>query len=171
MQVKYSAFLNILKMSNGYELDSTDKRILIELQKNSQLTVKELAEKIHLSPSPTFERQKRLEREGYITRYMAVVDAEKAGNGIMVLCNIRLKQHSEEMIQQFIDAVQDIDEITECFNTSGDYDFMIKVYARDMHAYQQFMQHKLGAMSCLGSLHSVFVMAQTKNTHGVAILP
>ena len=100
-----------------------------------------------------------------------VVDAEKAGNGIMVLCNIRLKQHSEEMIQQFIDAVQNIDEITECFNTSGDYDFMIKVYARDMHAYQQFMQHKLGAMSCLGSLHSVFVMAETKNTHGVAILP
>ena len=168
MQVKYSAFFNILKMSNGYKLDSTDKRILIELQKNSQLTVKELAEKIHLSPSPTFERQKR---EGYITRYMAVVDAEKAGNGIMVLCNIRLKQHSEEMIQQFIDAVQNIDEITECFNTSGDYDFMIKVYARDMHAYQQFMQHKLGAMSCLGSLHSVFVMAETKNTHGVAILP
>ena len=160
MQVKYSAFFNILKMSNGYKLDSTDKRILIELQKNSQLTVKELAEKIHLSPSPTFERQKRLEREGYITRYMAVVDAEKAGNGIMVL-----------WIQQFIDAVQNIDEITECFNTSGDYDFMIKVYAREMHAYQQFMQHKLGAMSCLGSLHSVFVMAETKNTHGVAILP
>ena len=157
-------------MSNGYKLDDTDIRILRELQKNSQLTVKELAQKVHLSPSPTFERQKRLEREGFITRYMAVVDSEKVGNGIMVLCNIRLKQHSEEMIQQFIDAVQDIDEITECFNTSGDYDFMIKVYARDMHAYQQFMQHKLGAMSCLGSLHSVFVMAETKNTHGVAVI-
>ena len=156
-------------MANGYKPDRTDIRILRELQKNSQLTVKELAERVHLSPSPTFERQKRLEREGFITRYMAVVDAQKAGNGIMVLCNIRLKQHSEEMIQQFIDAVQDIDEITECFNTSGDYDFMIKVYARDMHAYQQFMQHKLGAMSCLGSLHSVFVMAETKNTHAVAI--
>lgn len=157
-------------MENGYKLDETDIRILKELQKNSQLTIKELAAKVHLSPSPTFERQKRLEREGYITRYMAVVDAKKVGNGIMVLCNIRLKQHSEEMIQQFIDAVQDIDEITECFNTSGDYDFLIKVYARDMHAYQQFMQHKLGAMSCLGSLHSVFVMSETKNTRGVPIV-
>ena len=146
-------------MANGYKLDATDYRILRELQKDSRLTVKELAAKIHLSPSPTFERQKRLENEGYITRYMAVVDAEKVGNGITVLCNIRLKQHS-----------QDIDEITECFNTSGEYDFLIKVYARDMHAYQQFMQHKLGAMSCLGSLHSVFVMCETKNTHGVAIL-
>lgn len=156
-------------MKNDYRLDATDRRILRELQKNGQLTVKELAEKIHLSPSPTFERQKRLEREGYITRYMAVVDASKAGNGIMVLCNIRLKQHSEEMIQQFIDVVQEIDEITECYNTSGDYDFMIKVYSRDMQAYQQFMQHRLGAMSCLGSLHSVFVMSETKNTRGVAI--
>ena len=157
-------------MANGYRLDATDYRILRELQKDSSLTVKELAAKINLSPSPTFERQKRLENEAYITRYMAVVDAQKVGNGIMVLCNIRLKQHSEEMIQQFIDAVQEIDEITECFNTSGEYDFLIKVYAHDMHADQQFMQHKLGAMSCLGSLHSVFVMCETKNTHGVAIL-
>ena len=157
-------------MENGYKPDETDIRILRELQKNAQLTVKELAARIHLSPSPTFERQKRLEREGFITRYMAVVDAQKAGNGIMVMCNIRLKQHSEEMIQQFIDAVQDIDEITECYNTSGDYDFMIKVYARDMHAYQQFMQHRLGAISYLGSLHSVFVMSETKNTHGVPLI-
>lgn len=157
-------------MENGYKLDETDIRILQELQKNSQLTVKELAAKVHLSPSPTFERQKRLEREGYITRYMAVVDAKKVGNDIMVLCNIRLKQHSEEMIQQFMDAVQDIEEITECFNTSGDYDFIIKVFARDMYAYQQFMQHKLGAISCLGSLHSVFVMCETKNTRGVPIV-
>ena len=123
-------------MENGYKPDETDIRILRELQKNAQLTVKE----------------------------------QKAGNGIMVLCNIRLKQHSEEMIQQFIDAVQDIDEITECFNTSGEYDFLIKVYARDMQAYQQFMQHRLGAMSCLGSLHSVFVMTETKNTHGVPLI-
>ena len=156
-------------MANAYKLDETDIRILQELQKDSQLTVKELAAKVHLSPSPTFERQKRLENEGYIQRYMAVVDAQKVGNGIMVLCNIRLKQHSEEMIQQFIDAVKDIDEITECFNTSGDYDFLIKVYARDMQSYQRFMQHKLGAMSCLGSLHSVFVMSETKNTHGVPL--
>ena len=88
-------------MENGYKLDETDIRILQELQKNSQLTVKELASKVHLSPSPTFERQKRLEREGYITRYMAVVDAKKVGNGIMVLCNIRLKQHSLAWIFAF----------------------------------------------------------------------
>jgi len=156
-------------MSNVSKLDDVDIRILRELQQNSQLTVKELAAKINLSPSPTFERQKRLERDGYIKRYMAVVDAEKVGNGILVLCNIRLKQHTEAMIQQFMDTVQSIEEITECFNTSGDYDFLIKVYTRDMKAYQQFMQHTLGTIDCIGSLHSVFVIDETKNTRGVSI--
>lgn len=122
-------------MDRYEDLDNTDIAILRILQENSRLTAKELAAKIHLSPSPAFERQKRLEREGYIKGYMAVVDAEKAGNGILVLCNIRLKQHTEELIQQFMDAVQGIEEITECFNTSGDYDFLIKVYAKDMKDY------------------------------------
>lgn len=156
-------------MSNYEDLDITDIKILRELQKNSRLTAKELGAKVNLSHSPSFERQKRLERDGFIKGYMAVVDAEKVGNGILVLCNIRLKQHTEELIQQFIDAVQDIEDITECFNTSGDYDFMIKVYAKDMKSYQQFMQHTLGRMQCVGSLHSVFVLSETKNTHGVTI--
>ena len=156
-------------MEKYEDLDNIDITILRALQKNSRLTTKELAAKIHLSTSPAFERQKRLEREGYIKGYMAVVDAEKVGNGILVLCNIRLKQHTENLIQQFMDAVKNIDEITECFNTSGDYDFLIKVYAKDMKDYQQFMQHTLGRIECVGSLHSVFVIDETKNTHGVTI--
>ena len=156
-------------MEKDEDLDNIDITILRTLQKNSRLTTKELAAKIHLSTSPAFERQKRLEREGYIKGYMAVVDAEKVGNGILVLCNIRLKQHTEDLIQQFMDAVKNIDEITECFNTSGDYDFLIKVYAKDMKDYQQFMQHTLGRIECVGSLHSVFVIDETKNTHGVTI--
>ena len=156
-------------MEKYEDLDNIDITILRTLQKNSRLTTKELAAKIHLSTSPAFERQKRLEREGYIKGYMAVVDAEKVGNGILVLCNIRLKQHTEDLRQQFMDAVKNIDEITECFNTSGDYDFLIKVYAKDMKDYQQFMQHTLGRIECVGSLHSVFVIDETKNTHGVTI--
>ena len=117
-------------MNNNETLDETDRKILRILQCNSDLTVKELAAKLHLSTSPTFERQKRLERDGYIERYMAVVNPHKVGNGIMVLCNIRLKQHSQELIQEFMNVVQNLEEITECYNTSGDYDFLIKVYAR-----------------------------------------
>ena len=119
-------------MDNTTILDDIDRKILKILQRDSHLTVKELAARVHLSPSPVFERQKRLEREGYIERYMAVVNSHKVGNGIMVLCNIRLKQHTQDLIQEFMDVVQNIDEITECYNTSGDYDFLIKVYAHDM---------------------------------------
>lgn len=156
-------------MNNNETLDKTDRKILRILQRNSNLTVKELAAKLHLSTSPTFERQKRLERDGYIERYMAVVNPHKVGNGIMVLCNIRLKQHSQELIQEFMDVVQNLEEITECYNTSGDYDFLIKVYAHDMKSYQQFMLNTLGTINCIGSLHSIFVIDETKNTHGVPI--
>lgn len=156
-------------MENSDVLDETDKTILRILQKNSHLTVKELAEKVHLSPSPTFERQKRLERLGYIDRYMAVVNPQKVGNNILVLCNIRLKQHTQQLIQEFMDAVQHIDEITECYNTSGDFDFLIKVYIKDMKSYQQFMLHKLGTIPCIGSLNSIFVIDHTKSTRGVPI--
>ena len=156
-------------MNNNENLDETDRKILRILQRNSDLTVKELAAKLHLSTSPTFERQKRLERDGYIERYMAVVNPRKVGNGIMVLCNIRLKQHSQELIQEFMDVVQNLEEITECYNTSGDYDFLIKVYAHDMKSYQQFMLNTLGTINCIGSLHSIFVIDETKNTHGVPI--
>lgn len=156
-------------MNNNETLDETDRKILRILQRNSDLTVKELAAKLHLSTSPTFERQKRLERDGYIERYMAVVNPHKVGNGIMVLCNIRLKQHSQKLIQEFMDVVQNLEEITECYNTSGDYDFLIKVYAHDMKSYQQFMLNTLGTINCIGSLHSIFVIDETKNTHGVPI--
>ncbi len=156
-------------MANEEKLDDIDIRILRQLQRDAHLTVKELASRVNLSPSPTFERQKRLEREGYIERYMAVVNAAKVGNGIIVLCNIRLKQHTQRLIQEFMDAVQQIDEITECFNTSGDYDFLIKVYARDMKAYQDFMLNTLGTIECVGSLHSVFVIGEIKNTRGVPV--
>lgn len=156
-------------MNNNETLDETDRKILRILQRNSDLTVKELAAKLHLSTSPTFERQKRLERDGFIERYMAVVNPHKVGNGIMVMCNIRLKQHSQELIQEFMNVVQGIEEITECYNTSGDYDFLIKVYAHDMKSYQQFMLNTLGTINCIGSLHSIFVIDETKNTHGVPI--
>lgn len=156
-------------MARYEDLDDTDITILRELQENSHLTAKELARRVNLTTSPVFERQKRLEKEGFIVGYRAIVSPEMVGNTILVLCNVRLKQHTEEMIQQFIDSVQDIEEITECYNTSGDYDFLIKVYAKDMKDYQQFMQHTLGRMPCVGSVHSVFAMEEAKNTHGVTI--
>ena len=138
-------------------LDRIDILILRELQKDAKLTTKELAAKVNLSPSPVFERQKRLEREGYIRKYVAVVDPIKSGNGIMVLCNVRLKHHSKEFSRQFTSVIAGIDQVVECFNTSGEYD------------YQEFVLGTLGDLDCIGSLHSIFVIGEVKNTMAVPL--
>lgn len=150
-------------------LDRIDILILRELQKDAKLTTKELAAKVNLSPSPVFERQKRLEREGYIRKYVAVVDPIKTGNGIMVLCNVRLKQHSKEFSRQFTSVIAGIDEVVECFNTSGDYDYMLKIYARSMRDYQELVLGTLGDLDCIGSLHSIFVIGEVKNSLNVPL--
>ena len=150
-------------------LDRTDILILRELQKDAKLTTKELAAKVNLSPSPVFERQKRLEREGYIKKYIAVVDPIKAGNGLMVLCNVRLKHHSKEFSKQFVSVIADIEEVVECFNTSGDYDYQLKIYARSMQDYQNFVLGTLGYLECIGSLHIIFVIGEVKNTLSVPL--
>ena len=150
-------------------LDETDIRILVCLQEDSRLTNKELAAKIHLSPTPTFERVKRLEREGYIERYMAVLNAEKINRGFIAFCNVSMKQHTFENSQRIMDAVQKIPEIVECYNISGNYDFMLKIYVQDMKAYQQFVLRILGELDCIGSLNSFFVLGEVKNSHQLPI--
>ena len=151
-------------------LDQTDIRILRELQKDAKLTTKELAAKVNLSSSPVFERQKRLEREGYIKKYVAVLDPIKVGNGITVLCNVRLKHHSKEYSCQFTSVIADIEEVVECFNTSGDYDYQLKIYARNMQHYQEFILGTLGDLDCIGSLHSIFVIGEVKNTYSIGAI-
>ena len=151
------------------KLDETDIKMLNVLQTNSDITTKELATKVNLSPSPTFERQKRLEREGYIDHYMAVVNPEKVGNGLLVLCGITLRQHAKNLGRQFVESVQQIREISECWNTSGVYDFMMKIYVRDMKHYQSFVLDTLGEIDCIGSLNSFFVIGTVKSGGKVPI--
>ena len=150
-------------------LDDIDIKILRHLQKNAKLTTKELAAAVNLSTSPVFERQRRLEREGYIEKYIAVLNSKKLGNGFIVLCNIRLKQHSRKYGKQFMETISCIDEITECYNTSGDYDFLMKLYVRDMEHYQDFVLNTLGSIESIGSLHSIFVIGEVKNSHAIPI--
>ncbi|MDE6444312.1 MAG: Lrp/AsnC family transcriptional regulator [Muribaculaceae bacterium] len=145
------------------KLDKTDLSILAELQKNGRLTNKELASTIHLSPTPTFERVKRLEREGYIRKYVALLDADKLDCGFVAFCYLKMKQHTFENATQIMDAVKRIPEIVECYNISGDYDFLLKIYTRDMKSYQKFLLRILGEIDCIGSLNSSFVLGEIKN--------
>ena len=150
-------------------LDATDLQILRTLQKNAKLTTKELAEAVHLTPTPVFERQKRLERQGYIKKYVAVLDPEKLGQGLQVYCKVKLKQINHEIADAFTHRVMRIPEVTECYNTSGSYDYLLKVRIADMKQYQEFVLHKLGEIEMVASLESTFVMSEVKQSYSVNI--
>ncbi len=150
-------------------INETDIKILRLLQQNCNLTTKELAAKVNLSPTPVFERVKRLEKEGYIRKYMAVLDAEKLSRGFMVFCNVKLKQHSKELGRQLVEAIMKLDEVTECYNISGDYDFMLKIHVQNMNQYQDFVLNTLGEIGSIGGLQSVFVMGEIKNSFSVPV--
>ena len=150
-------------------LDETDLQILRTLQKNAKLTTKELADAVHLTPTPVFERQKRLEKRGYIKKYVAVLDPEKLGQGLQVYCKVKLKQINHEIANAFVRRIQRIQEVTECYNTSGAYDYLLKVRARDMKQYQEFVLNKLGEIESLASIESTFVMSEVKQTYGLSI--
>ena len=150
-------------------LDNKDIEILRALQNDARLTNKELAAKVHLSPTPVYERLKKLENEGYIKKYMAVMDAEKLGRGFIVFCSIKLKSVSIEGSTEFTSAIARIPEVTECYNISGSFDYLLKIYAPDMKYYQKFVHEVLGRLEPIASLESTFVMDEVKTNYGINV--
>ncbi|MDR0745793.1 MAG: Lrp/AsnC family transcriptional regulator [Mediterranea sp.] len=150
-------------------LDKTDLQILRILQNNSKLTTKELAAQVNLSTTPVFERLKRLEAEGYIKKYVAILDAEKLNCGFVVFCSVKLKRLNRDIAAEFTQVIQDIPEVAECYNISGEYDYLLKIHAPDMKYYQEFILNVLGTIDSMGSLRSTFVMADVKYNHGISI--
>lgn len=152
-----------------HELDEIDLKILRLLQENSRLTTKELAQKVHLSTTPTFERQRRLERDGYIKKYVAVLDAERLERGFVVFCSVSMKQINHEIACRFAEAVEEWNEVTECYNTSGDGDYMLKVCVKSMQHYQQFVLNQLGQFEFVAHVRSIFVMDTLKLSYGLPL--
>ena len=152
-----------------HELDDLDLTILRTLQENSRLTTKELAQKIHLSVTPTYERQRRMERLGYIKGYVAVLDANKLDRGFIVFCNVSMKQLNKQIAQDFCTIVDEWHEVTECYNISGDGDYLLKVCVGSMQRYQQFILDKLGGFPHIAHIRSIFVMDTLKFTYGLPI--
>lgn len=150
-------------------LDEIDLQILKALQKNAKLTTKELADIVHLSATPVFERQRRLERQGYIRKYIAVLDPDKLDRGLLVFCKVKLKQINHEIADAFIRRIMRIPDVIECYNTSGTYDYLLKVRVRDMKKYQEFVLTKLGEIESVASIESTFVMSEVKQIYGISI--
>lgn len=146
-------------------LDAIDLSLLKLLQQNARITVKELAEGVHLSTTPVHERIKRMENSGVIEQYVTLVNAAKVGRSLMVICYVSLRQHSKNAGDKFIKTILELNEVVECLTISGQFDFLLKVMVANMDAYYHFHVNKLSAIENVGNVQSVFVMGVVKQTH------
>ncbi len=146
-------------------LDKIDLAILRLLQENARATVKEIAEKVHLSTTPVHERIKRMEQTGVIKQYATLVDYTKVKKGLMVICYVSLKEHSKNAGLKFIKSINELKEVIECYNISGEFDFMLKVVEENMDSYYDFHVNRLSQIENMGNVQSVFVMGVIKQTH------
>jgi Lrp/AsnC family transcriptional regulator, leucine-responsive regulatory protein len=146
-------------------MDAIDIAILRLLQQNAKMTVKEISDKVHLSTSPVHERIKRMETAGIIKQYATLVDHTKVKKGLMVICYVSLKQHDKTAGAKFIKYIHELHEVIECYNISGEFDFMLKVVAENMDGYYNFHVNKLSQSDNIGHVQSVFVMGVIKQTH------
>ena len=145
-------------------LDKIDKNLLLLLQKDCKQTNKQLSLKLNLSVTAIYERIRKLERAGIIDGYVALLNKNKIEKDFVVFCHIKLVQHSQDYVIKFESEVANLDEVSECYHISGDYDYLLKVIVKDMEAFREFMVKKLTTINHIGSTHSMFVINEVKHT-------
>jgi len=149
--------------------DAIDKKLIELLQIDSKQTNKELSSKLNLSITAVYERIKKLENNGVINKYVALINKEKIEKAFVAFCHIKLMQHSQEFVNKFEKEVIKIEEVVECYHISGDYDYLLKVHVKDMVAFREFMVEKLTTISHIGSTHSMFMINEVKHTTAISI--
>lgn len=143
-------------------LDAASLKILQELQKNGRISSNDLAEKIGMSASPCWRRQKELEENGYIVRYTALVDRRKLGLSVVCLLHISLLRHAEGVVQQFEEAMRLRPEVVECYETTGTSDYMVKVVVADMDAYHDLLHNVLVKLPGVSQINTSVALREVK---------
>ncbi len=143
-------------------IDELDVAILRMLQQNAQYTNKEIAGKLGLTITPVYERIKRLESNGYIKQYVALLDKFRIGKTLTAFCNVSLKQHTKENVETFERQIQQFNEVQECYHIAGVFDFLLKVSVKNMSEYHDFIRNKLSTIENIGNLNSSFVLSEIK---------
>ncbi|HDZ71750.1 MAG TPA: winged helix-turn-helix transcriptional regulator [Aurantimonas coralicida] len=150
------------------ELDQKDRKILRELQRDGRLTTLELAERVHLSPTATAERMKRLTRDGYILGYAARLSPDKLGRGMIVFVEVKMDRTSDAVFSEFKRVAESTPDIMECHMVAGGFDYLIKARVKDMTAYRAFLSDALLALPGVRETHTYAVMEEVKNTASIA---
>ena len=142
------------------KLDDIDLKILRILQKDSKKTTKEIADSINLSSSPVHERIKKLEKNGYIKKYVALLNKKKIGKPITAICMVSLRYHHEGFIDKFEKQIKELKEVQECYHMAGKVDFFLKINLESLDDYHEFVRSKLSKIENIGVLESSFVLKE-----------
>jgi Lrp/AsnC family leucine-responsive transcriptional regulator len=149
--------------------DNIDKKLLKLLQTDSKQTNKALSYALGLSVTAVYERIKKLENNGVINRYVALVDKKAVNKDFVAFCHVKLIQHSQDYVVKFEREVRKLDEVLECYHLSGDYDYLLKVLVEDMQEFREFMVKKLTTIDHIGSTHSMFMINEVKHTTAITL--
>ncbi|WP_179338908.1 Lrp/AsnC family transcriptional regulator [Winogradskyella ludwigii] len=149
--------------------DQIDKKMLHLLQTDSKQTNKALSLQLNLSVTAVYERIRKLEKNGIIKQYVALVDKTKVDKDFVAFCHVKLIQHSQDYVVMFEREVKKLDEVLECYHLSGDYDYLLKVLVKDMKAFREFMVEKLTKINHIGSTHSMFMINEVKHTTEISL--
>ncbi|SKC09787.1 Lrp/AsnC family transcriptional regulator [Sphingobacterium nematocida] len=147
------------------KLNKQEVELLRELQKNSRFDINQLTEKLNMSRTSIYDRIKKLESEGYITNYVALIDPKKVGLNFIVMVNISLHTQHIDYVEEFLVRIRALDEVVEAFVTSGTYDVILKVIVQDPERYNDFITHKLSAIPHIRKIQSSFVMRIIKQSN------
>lgn len=150
-------------------LDNIDKQILMLLQHDSSLKTKEIAASIGLSITPTYDRIKRLEKEGVIEKYVAILNKKAINKSVTVICHITLQKHEQSLLIKFQNEITKIDEVMACLHIAGNYDYILKVIVPDLDSYRDFITNKISTIKNVSNVHSSFVMREVKNETALSL--
>lgn len=156
-------------MQREPKLDLIDRKILQTLQREARISNVDLAKRVHLSPTPCFERVRRLEEGGYIQRYVAQLDPQKLGMGLLAFIEVSLDKTNPNAFDRFRETVADMPEVQECHMVAGGFDYLLKVRVTDMAAYRKFLGDRVSALPGVNRTHTYFVMEEAKATQEIPI--
>jgi len=146
------------------KLDTIDLKILDLIQENGRITIKSMSEILNLSTTPVFERIKKLEKEGFIKQYTALLNERKLGLKQTVFISLTLKEHSRSYLTKFEKEIHTFPEVMECYRITGNFDFLVKVIVKDIEDYENFILTKLSLLKNLGNVQTHIALSEAKNS-------
>ncbi len=153
-------------------LDRIDRQILMELQRNGRLSNQDLADKVALSPSPCLRRVRRLEEEGFISNYVALINADKVGLGLLAYVSVRLNKTARASHSPMSDFARDVQawpEVVECYAMTGDMDYLLRVQVEDLKGFSKFAMDTLMQHPAVIDMRSSFTLQRIKETTEIAV--